>query len=117
MTIESSYTKGDTWPPQRFRVRDDNGLVDLAEADDIEVLIRGKGDTVLISGKVKPIVPSDEEGFNAEYKWAEGDLDVAADDYDVEIKVTWDKESTPPKIQTFPNKNPRPGFEIVESNA
>jgi hypothetical protein len=113
----STYTEGDTWPPQRFKAEDADGLVDLSTADEIEALIRGKKGSVLISGTAVAIQPPDEDGYNGKYVWATGDLDEVADDYDVEIKVTWDKESSPKKIQTFPNKTPRPTLEVVESNA
>jgi hypothetical protein len=117
---DSTYTKGDTWPPQRFKLEDATGLIDwkaLEGAGKIVVLIRSptKGK---ISGNAVAIDPAVEanEGFNLEYKWAAEDLKEAGSDYDVEVKVYWDEDSSPPKIQTFPNKNPRPTFEVVESN-
>lgn len=117
---DSTYTKGDTWPPQKLRAKAGAAgtFVNLEEADEIKALIRGG--TVLISGTVHPIWPPEEDDqgdeWNGEYRWAEHDLSHVRDDYDVEVKVFWDKGSSPPKIQTFPNKNPRPTLAVNETN-
>jgi len=112
---DSTRTKGETWPPERFQLKDDKGeLVDIASADKAEALIFDGVN--LIRGDVEAISPPDEDEFNARYVWNEGDLDNVGDKYDVEIKVTWDESSTPPRIQFFPNKNPKPSFEIVDNN-
>lgn len=116
----ASYTKGDTWPPQRFKAADADGLVDLSTADEIEVLILGtnsKGEVLRITGSAVAIQPPDEDGYNGKYVWGAEDLSQVTVDADVEVKVVWDKESSPKKIQTFPNKNPRPSLEVVQSNA
>ena len=116
----STYTVGDTWPPMRFKAEDQNGLVDLSLADEIEVLILGtnsKGEVLRITGSAEAIQPPDKDGFNGKYVWGAEDLSEVTDDADVEIKVTWDNTSSPKKLQTFPNKNPRPTLEVVESNA
>lgn len=116
---DSTYTQYDTWPTQRFELKEAKGLIDwekLAEADKIVMLMKGKNGVVKIKGNCTAINPATNEGFNAEYKWAKEDLKEVATDYDVEVKVYWDEGSSPPKIQTFPNKNPRPTLEVVENN-
>jgi hypothetical protein len=127
---DSTITKGDTWPPQRFALKDKNdALVNFKGAEEATALIRGKKDTVLISGEAVAIDPPEQEKdgegnviaeWNGKYVWQEGDTDQVADDYDVEVRIKWgpgDKEGDPDKVQTFPTKNPRPTLEIVESNA
>ena len=121
---DATITQGDTWPPQRFRLEDaDGNLVDFSGAEKAEVLIRGVNETKLIEGTAVPIAPPEEDDdgteWNGRYVWQEGDTDNVADDYDVEIRVTWgpgENEGDPPKVQTFPTKNPRPTLEIVKSN-
>jgi hypothetical protein len=122
---DSTITQGDTWPPQRFRLEDRKGnLVPFNDAEEAIALIRGKNDTILISGTAEAIEPpeKDDDGneWNGRYVWQDGDTDQVADDYDAEIKIKWgpgDNPGDPDKIQTFPTKNPRPTLEIVKSNA
>jgi len=58
--------------------------------------------TPLITGTVTPFAAPDNDGFNWEFAWRAGDTDVIGD-YDVELQITWDSTSTPPKVESVPN--------------
>lgn len=97
---------GETFPPLKLQVEDENGLVDFSTADAIEVRI--KGDAGTISGPGVPISPpeADADGihnWNLQYDFAAGDTDVPTADAPIQVKVTWDAAATPPQIQIFPN--------------
>lgn len=97
---DSVYKTGDTWPPQRFVISDEDGLVDFSDADEAVVTLRD-GDTVITRTAV-PIDPPDDDGFNGKILWEDGDLDDVRT-YQAEVKVTWDAGATPPTVQHFPN--------------
>lgn len=104
--------KGDTSPPLRLSISDQEGLVDLtAAAGTITGYFQGhQGETLVgtIVGPIEPIAPPedglDENGedvqFNARYVWQAGDTDVIAD-YRGQVRVEWDAGGT--QVETFPS--------------
>lgn len=90
----------DTWPPLRMALKDENGLLDLTEADSAKLLL--KNGTTLITGPVIPISPVDEDGMNAKYEWAASDTAITGD-YAGEVEITWDAGTSPPEVETIPN--------------
>jgi len=93
---------GDTWPVLRGTAGDAAGVYDLSTADQVQVFIRHSSGTPSIVADVTPINPATNDGWNWEYPWQLTDTDVVGS-YDIELKITWDSVSTPPKIQTVPN--------------
>jgi hypothetical protein len=121
----SSYSVGDTWPPQRMSLADDDGsLIDLTGVTSATVFIRGSaadGTTQKISVDVEAISPPEKEKnelgeeiptWNAKVIFATGDLAKPTSGSTAKVKVEWE----PDKIQFFPNRNPAPPFEIVDNN-
>lgn len=116
----SSYSVGDTWPPQRMSLKDDEGnLIDLTEADSATVFIKGAaadGTSQKISVDVEAIDPPEsEEGeptWNAKTIFGTGDLAKPSPASTAKVKVVWEAG----KIQFFPNENPPPPFVIVDNN-
>lgn len=56
------------------------------------------------------LVEGEEPGLNVpvnrgevRYPFSAGDTDVPGTPYNLEVEVTWDDASTPPKIETYPN--------------
>lgn len=98
--MASVWKQHDTWPPLRGKAEDDDGLMDLTAADSLKFL--AKSGTDLIEGAAEPIDPPDEDGFNWKYVWEETDL-AKTGEYKVELEITWDALSSPPKVQTVPN--------------
>jgi len=104
----ANFKQNDTWPPLRGSASDEDGLVDLTAADSLRVIL--KADATTISGTATVLEPP-EAGlvagqpamFNWEYVWDADDLDTVGV-YQVELEVTWDSASTPPKVETFPNE-------------
>jgi hypothetical protein len=103
--------KGDTWPPLRGVASDEDGLIDLTQAD--YTLFYMKFSSTLISGTAIPIDPPDEDGFNWEYTWQDGDTDIVGT-YVVELEVHWDDSSDPPKVETVPKSNENPVVVVYE---
>jgi hypothetical protein len=95
---------GDTWPPLRGRAEDQDGLLDLVDAEQILVIIKHSSGTPLLVKDATAIDPPDSDNMNWNTPWDEGDTDVIGS-YDVELEITWDSLSTPPKVQTVPNDN------------
>lgn len=89
----------DTWPPLRFKVEDQDGLVNLTSADSIKLILAGPA---VITGSVDPIDPPDADGFNASYTLAAADT-ATVGTYRGEIEVNWDSGALPQAIETFPN--------------
>lgn len=104
--------KGDTYPPLRLSVQDQQGLLDLTAAEGTIVgYFEGSvGETVIgtITGPIEPIAPPedglDADGnsiqFNARYVWQPGDTDEIAD-YRGQIRVEWDAGGD--DVETFPS--------------
>lgn len=90
----------DTWPPLRGKAEDEDGLLNLSDADIIK-FIMVSGATV-VEGEVEVIDPPDDDGFNWKYVWASGDTAVIGT-YEAELEITWDNASSPKKIQSVPN--------------
>jgi hypothetical protein len=90
---------GDTWPPLRGLAADEDGPVDLAAADTIEVVLRS-GNTIIegVAEAIDPPEVDDDETYNWRYVWAVGDTDEPGT-YRVQLKVTW----APTQIERFPN--------------
>lgn len=112
--------KGDTWPPLRGRAEDENGLMPIDETisdPNAEILIFFRHKTTpatFIQGTVTVIDPPDSDGFNWEFAWRAGDTAVIGD-YDVELQITWDDTTTPPKVESVPNnKQNNPTLTIWE---
>src|SRR5215213_3776595 len=96
--------KGDTWPPLQGRAEDQDGPLPVIEADEILIFLRHKVNvSTFIQGTVLAYAAPDDNGFNWEFQWRTGDTAVIGD-YDCEIQITWDAVSSPPKVETVPNK-------------
>lgn len=96
---------GDTWPPLRGSAGPDldgNNPADLASADSMILIIKHSSGAPLLEVTAVAIDPTLNDGDNWEYELQDGDTDVIGD-YKMELEVTWDAASTPPKVQTFPN--------------
>lgn len=89
--------QNDTYPYLRGKALDEEGTMDLTEADSIKVIL--KSGATVIEGEVE-VLESDPEGYTWQYKWAEGDTEVLGE-YKAEIEITWDAEGK--KVQTIPN--------------
>lgn len=116
---DAQITQFDTWPPLRGSARDELGLMDLAAAEKIEVLLRSG--EVLRTGEVQVIDPPipavdehgapilDEHGDQVQWNWqyvlAAGDTDVVGI-YSTPLRITWDSTTTPPRVQMVPNDKP-----------
>lgn len=97
--MPATVKQGDTWPPLRFKVTDEDGLVDLTTADSITLRLAGPA---TVTGSCDPIDPPDSDGFNASYTLAAGDT-ATVGTYRGEIEVNWDSSALPQAIETFPN--------------
>lgn len=106
---DRTMKKGDTWPPLRGKAEDEDGLVDLTEADDLTVILKHTGAGPTLTGTPVPIDPPDDDGFNWRYLFQAGDTDELGA-YEVELEVVWDAAATPPSVQTFPTT----GFNSLE---
>lgn len=121
---DSTYSVGDTWPPQRMHIEDNAGeLVDISGAESTTVFIKGKttsGGTLKISGTVEAIEPPEPKVDDPEEKpfwnvrttFVEGDLSAPTSESTAKVKVVWE----PGKVQFFPNKNTAPTFALTENN-
>lgn len=96
----------DTYPYLRGQAKDEEGLLDLSEADKVKVILKS-GETV-IEGTVE-VLEGDPEEMNWQYKWKAGDTSISGT-YSVELEITWDEGSSPPKVETVPNG----GYATVE---
>lgn len=96
----------DTYPPLRFKVQDEDGLIPLSAAESIRLILTGPNS---IQGTVQPIEPPDVDGFNASFAWSAGQTDLAGL-YQGEIEITWDSSSTPPAVETVPNSG---SFQLI----
>lgn len=96
--------RGDTWPPITGTVRDADGPVPLGGADEVLLVLRS--DDRRVEAVVAVVDPDARRGEpdagKWSYTWQDGDTAYAGT-YAVEIQVTWDAATTPPRIQTFPN--------------
>lgn len=97
--MAATVKQHDTWPPLRFKVEDEDGLVDLTSADEIKLILTGPA---VVTGDVDPIDPPDSDGFNASYTLGAQDT-ATVGTYRGEIEVNWDNTAIPQAIETFPN--------------
>lgn len=97
--MPATVKQHDTWPPLRFAVTDEDGLVDLTSADSITLILSGP---TTVTGLCDPIDPPDQDGFNLSYTLAAGDT-ATVGTYRGEIEVNFDASALPQAIETFPN--------------
>lgn len=103
----------DTYPFLRGQAKDSEGLMELSEADKLKVILKAQSGGTVIEGVAEALNPlEDSENMNWQYKWATGDTAVAGL-YNLELEVTWDEGSSPPKVQTIPNGS----YAVVEIKA
>ena len=99
--MATTVKRHDTWPPLRFAARDENGLLPLEEADSLKLILKS-GTTVLLEGDAEAIDPDVYDGFNGQYVWQAGDTNNVGG-YQIELEITWDASTTPPRVETVPN--------------
>lgn len=103
----------DTFPYLRGLAKDQEGTIDLSKADKLKVILKAQSGPTVIEGVPEALDPeADPEKMNWQYKWGASDTAVAGS-YNCELEITWDEDSTPPKVQTVPNG----GYVTVEIKA
>jgi hypothetical protein len=87
----------DTFPPLQATLSDENGPIDLTNANAVLFIMKGTKSTgaVLVTGACTYI---DRPNGVVQYAWATGDTAVP-DTYDIEFQITWSSGG----IQTIPN--------------
>lgn len=103
--MATTVKRHDTWPAVRFKASDQDGLLPLEDADSLKFIIKS-GSTVVVEGVATSLDPNTNDGFNGQYLWAEGDTDNVAN-LQIELEITWDANSDPPRIETIPNSGVR----------
>jgi hypothetical protein len=107
--------QGDTWPPLRGLAADEDGPIDFAAADTLEVVIKSTTTPVtVITGAAEVIDPPEVDGdetYNWRYVWDPGDTDTPGT-YRPQLKVTW----APGQIERFPNATANGDLLIIEES-
>lgn len=100
---DPKYKTGDTWPPLSGTVSDDGGPVNISTADSLRVVLKLDNP---VTTKSIPATNLDVGTPETRGKW-EAPLEVDTfdnpGDWDAELEVTWDNNTTPPEIETYPN--------------
>lgn len=99
-----TLTVGDTTPPLRGAVRDENELLPLSTADEVKLIAvadKGapiEGDVTVLDPPEDIGDPSSPLGFNWRYDLDADDTEEAGT-YAVWLKITWDSAASPPKVE------------------
>ena len=118
--MTKTIKRGDTVPiPLVARAEQEDGSMagaPLGDADEIEITFRlevdGGPDLViegsLSGGQIEIVDPAartgDAQAGKLRFLPGVGDTDDVAAGWKVELKVTWDSRSVPPRVQHFPNE-------------
>lgn len=94
------FKQHDTWPPLDVTLSDANGPIDLTDASEVRLLMKGQktSGAVTVDG-VMTIDPDQVTNTgHVTYDWVSPDTDVV-DTYQTEFQITW----TGGGIETVPN--------------
>lgn len=126
MAANAEWKTGDTWPPIAMVAQKNGEPRDISTADEIRMIASMSG-TVVFEGTMGgglvhfgtvdengDVVAGDGTDGGVYYLLQENDLDVAMTP-EIELEVTLDDASTPPKIETYPNnKNRNPKITVTD---